>query len=167
VSGSVLRVDVRGVPRPQPRPRFVGKGKGRHTVSTPENSPAARWKRLVLGAVLEAVDACDWQAIATGPVVLRLVIRFPTKDPARWWRPRTAVRNADFDNVAKLIADALTVRKVFGDDGQVAHAEQFHVWVPERHAGALVVVEAMEDRVLEWARATWGDDGAQTPDWLE
>jgi Holliday junction resolvase RusA-like endonuclease len=140
--GPVLAVAVQGVPRPQPRPRFVGKGRG--PVSTMEGTPAMRWKRLVLAAIAEAIEDAGWSCIPSGAVRLRLLVMFPTKRAAMWGRPRVAVRNADFDNVAKLVADALTTRKVFGDDGQVAIVEQAHVWVPPERAGVFLEVGAID-----------------------
>jgi Holliday junction resolvase RusA-like endonuclease len=159
-----LRIDVLGVPRPQPRPRFTGG----HAVST--TGPAKRWKQAVVDATDTSAARVGWACIAAGPVKLRIVIRFPTKDAARWWTPRTATRNADVDNVMKLLLDVLVDRGVIGDDGQVASVEQLHVWVPGKHAGAVIDVEPMPRGVWEWARAAWGDAAVaelgQEPDWL-
>jgi hypothetical protein len=74
MSRQVLRVDAHGIPRPQPRPRVLKTGR---VVST--TGPAAGWKRLVLAAIAEAMDGCDWQTIDDGPVALTLVTRLPTK----------------------------------------------------------------------------------------
>jgi Holliday junction resolvase RusA-like endonuclease len=158
---AALRVDVEGIPRPQPRPRLVKRGKGVKVVST--TGKAVGWKRVVGAAIAEAVRARGWATVATGPVKLRLLVRFPTKDKSRWWSLRTANRNADFDNVAKLIADALTVGGVWADDGQVAVAEYVAVWCPEENAGVTIDVEPLASATLEWAR-----DAAAViaPDWL-
>ena len=169
-AGGVLRVDVRGVPRPQPRARGVGGGGRVHAVST--TGRAAGWKRQVLAAVLDAIEATGWECVPKGPVRLRVVTRFPTKVRARWWTLVCIPNKGDFDNLAKLVSDALTQRGVWGDDCQVAVVEQVQVWVPEQHAGASVEVQALQDgQVLEWAREAWSvdggvDGGGAAPDWL-
>jgi len=97
---------------------------------------------------------------------LRLVTRFPTRDRARWWTPVAIPNKGDFDNLAKLVSDALTVRGVWGDDCQVAATEQLQVWVPEAQAGASVEVQAVSRGVLAWAREAWPDGERDAPDWL-
>jgi Holliday junction resolvase RusA-like endonuclease len=155
---SVLRVDVRGIPRPQPRGRAVRTKKGARIVSTLRDSPAARWKRLVLAELRDAVEAHGWETL-TGAVRLRVVTRYATRFADRWWKPRVVVRNADVDNVLKLAMDAMTVRGVFGDDGQVAVLEQWQVWVPPGQDGMTIEVEAVAGGVWEWARLAWPAEG--------
>lgn len=157
VPGEVLRVEAHGVPRPQPRPRVLKSGK---VVST--TGPAVAWKRLVLAAAREAVEGAEWGAIVDAPVDLVLVFRFGTTKRERWHRPRALNGRGDFDNMAKLVADVLTKRGVWSDDGLVAHVEQWHVWVPPEHAGVTVEVRRLSDAVLPWAREAWGngDSGA-------
>lgn len=148
VVGGVLMVRVLGVPRPQPRARAVAAGgaAGRvRVVSTLRGSKADGWKRLVLAEVREAVECAGWRTVPAGvPVRLRLVFLFGTEKRERWGKYRAAVRNADFDNNAKLVADVLTVRGVFDDDGQVAVCEVVHVWSAPERAGCVIEVEALD-----------------------
>jgi len=149
MTGPSLAIDVAGMPRPQPRARTVTRGGKTRTIST--TGPAVRWKSIVSATVSAAIRETGWACIESGPVSLGLVFRFPTKDPERWGRPRSAVRNGDFDNMAKLVTDALVTCRVMGDDGQVANAVVWQVWVPGEDAGCSITVERLNDAVLPWA----------------
>jgi len=163
--GAVLRVEVSGVVRPQPRPRMVGQGKARRVVSTLRDSPAARWKRRVSAEVSVAMHATGWETVGRGvPVGMRMLVVFGTKTPERWGRLRTAVRRADFDNVAKLVADVLVACGVMEDDGQVAAPRMLHVWGPPERAGIVVEVGEVSGGVVDGLLAAWGVRGAVESD---
>lgn len=103
--GQGLRIEIRGVPRAQPRGRHVN---GR-VVST--TGPAVRWRQLVREATLAAIEAATADGSCfplVGPVELMLCSRVPTKDRERWGRWYTAVRRLDADNLAKLCMDVVT-----------------------------------------------------------
>lgn len=152
-----LRIEIRGVPRAQPRGRHVG---GR-VVST--TGPAVRWRRLVREATLAAIEAATADGLVLplrGPVEFTLAVRFPTPDARRWGQWRTATRDRDFDNAMKLAADVAVGCGVLVDDGQVARALYEAQWAPPQAAGAVVTV-----RVLE-AAAAQPEARQEAPEWL-
>lgn len=152
---------VHGRPHPQPRPRFVD---GR-VVSTADRKTAA-WKALVVRAAREALANSGGQRLA-GAVRLEVEFRFkpPAKNADRIGKPHT--QKPDADNLAKLVMDALTAARVFGDDALVAETVVRKVW----HAAGGCVVDVAEKTIQNRAvEAKDGDDGGFdaeiAPDWL-
>ena len=103
-------LDVQGIPRPQPRPRFV---RGR-VVSTADAN-AKRWIATVEAGARGLVELRGKQS---GPLAVAIGFRFPTKDKARHGKPHTF--RPDVDNLAKLILDCLMRAGLIGDDSLVS-----------------------------------------------
>jgi hypothetical protein len=63
--------------------------------------------------------------------------------------------------------DAMTLRRVWRDDSQVASCELWQVFAPEHHAGGTAIVEAMPAAPLLFLqRLSEGEHGPR-PDWLQ
>lgn len=140
-----LVFEVKGVPRAQPRGRHVG---GR-VVST--TGPARRFRL----AVKEAATAAGLAAMPDGrggirpmggAVELVLVVRFPTKKAERVGHWRTAVRDRDADNLAKLVMDAVADAGVMPDDGSVARLVVESLWCAPACEGVSVAIRALGAR---------------------
>jgi Holliday junction resolvase RusA-like endonuclease len=129
-----LSVYVRGTPRPQPRPRFVG-GRVVSTVS----AGAKAWRAAVTTAARRAVQSMGG---VSGPVSLGVRFDMPTREPGRWGKPH-AMR-PDADNLLKLVMDCLTRAGVWGDDCQVVAVQCYKVWA--RDGGAAVVITQAADQ---------------------
>ena len=133
----LVRLSVRGEPKSQPRPRFVG---GRVISNT---SPAvSSWQAAVRRAASEALCA-----IAGGLLVKATALRvdvtffFPTKVSARWGKPHT--QKPDRDNCDKLILDECTKVGLFGgDDCRVSAGMIRKYWVRPGGEGCTVEVSA-------------------------
>lgn len=151
-----LYFQVAGVPRAQPRGRHVG---GR-VIST--TGPAKTWRAQVKAAAMAAIDAAiaDGRRMPlAGAVEFRLAVRFPTPDTRRWGDWRTATRDRDADNLAKLAMDAAVDAGALADDGQVARLVVEAVWCRPEAAG--VSVSLMPLRARESA-----SERDATPGWL-
>jgi len=107
-SGLVMWIG--GVPRPQPRPRFVGRG----VVST--TGKAKRWRDQVRAVGRDAV------ANAGGPEAVKDMLGDRVRVKMRFvLSPRS---RADADNLAKLVLDALMdAGALGGDDRRVTTLE--------------------------------------------
>ena len=112
--------------------RAIGKARprlGRNGTYTPEATKAAQNQ-----------IGWEWAAAFSGPPLvgpIRLTIRAEYTPPASWSaKKRQAAMGTwkttkpDFDNVAKLVGDALN-NVAFGDDAQVADASIEKVFGPE------------------------------------
>lgn len=103
VEPTCLTLIVRGIPRPQPRPRF----NGRRVVST--TGKAALWRSEVRRAAKAAVEASGGRetvAAMLGPEVsVHLIFILPPKS-----------FKSDADNLAKLALDALMAEGALGGD---------------------------------------------------
>lgn len=174
-----LVFEVKGVPRAQPRGRHVGG----HVVST--TGPARRFRLAVkeaatLAGLAAMPDGRGGIRQLGGAVELAMVVRFPTKRPERVGHWRTAVRDRDVDNLAKLVMDAVVDAGVMPDDGSVARLVVESVWCQPASEGVSVVIRALGARAgaargaggtvvaPEGARASQGRTGAFTdaPGWL-
>ena len=93
-----------------------------------------------------------------GPVQLTIAVRFPTKHAEWWGQWRTAVRDRDVDNLAKLAMDCLVDVGALGDDGQVARLIVESVWCRPSAAGASIAVVPLGARERP--------QEAQAPAWL-
>lgn len=136
-----LRIEIRGVPHAQPRPRFVG---GR-VVST--IGPRVKgWRLAVHNAAQEAALAVGEDAIeALNQFALRMDIEFrlpvPAKNPdwaglAHWHKP-------DRDNLEKAVMDELQAAKVLLDDCRIAEGTFRKVWCRPKDAGCVVSLSAL------------------------
>lgn len=114
-------LEVKGTPRPQPRPRFV---RGR-VVSTADAN-ARRWSNTVEVACRSAASAVG---MIESPLAIVLHFRFATKDKSRHDTPHTS--RPDADNLAKLVMDAATRSGLIGDDAGVARLMIMKTWSNE------------------------------------
>lgn len=126
----MIVVNVRGTPRPQPRPRFV---RGR-VVSTADAN-AKRWISQVEAASRQAAGAKGRQA---GPVAVVIEFTFPTKDTSRHGKPHTS--RPDADNLAKLVLDSAMRAGLIGDDAAVSCLTVRKTWGSASQSGADLVL---------------------------
>jgi len=160
----LVRLSVRGEPKSQPRPRFVG---GRVISNT---SPAvSSWQAAVRRAASEALCALAG-GVLTKATALRVDVTFffPTKKSDRWGKPHT--QKPDRDNCDKLILDECTKVGLFsGDDCRVSAGMIRKYWCRPGGEGAVVEVS------IDASGAPWeGLDSTSSmttadraPDWLE
>jgi Holliday junction resolvase RusA-like endonuclease len=106
----IYLLNVPGIPRPQPRPRFV---KGR-VVSTADAN-ARRW---ISSVVRVAAETARVKGKAEGPLSVCLGFTFPTRDAKRWGLPH--LHRPDADNLAKLVLDAAMKAGLIADDATVS-----------------------------------------------
>lgn len=111
-------LDVQGVPRPQPRPRFV-----RGRVISTADANAKRWIATVEAGARQLLELRGKQS---GPLAVAIGFRFPTKDKARHGKPHTF--RPDVDNLAKLILDCLMRAGLIGDDATVSSLAVQKTW---------------------------------------
>jgi len=126
-------LDVQGIPRPQPRPRFV---KGRVVACADPN--ALRWIATVEAGAKELLKLRGKQS---GPLAVAIGFRFPTKVKARWGKPHTF--RPDVDNLSKLILDCLMRAGLIDDDACVSSLAVQKTW--DEKGRAVVLIEA-DDR---------------------
>jgi len=163
-TGEVLfRLVVRGEPKSQPRPRFVG---GR--VISNVKPAVSSWQSAVRRAASEALCAIA-EGLPHKATALRVDVTFffPTKDSKRWGKPHT--QKPDRDNLDKLVLDECTKAGVFGgDDCRVSAGMIRKYWC--RVGGEGCIVEVSTDA----SGAPWeGLDASPSmaiaedaPDWL-
>lgn len=167
-----LVFEVKGVPRAQPRGRHVGG----HVVST--TGPALRFRL----AVKEAATRAGFAAMPDGrggirplggAVELVMLVRFPTKRQERWGGWRTAIRDRDTDNLAKLVMDAVVDAGVMPDDGSVARLVVESVWCSPTQEGVSVAIRALGKRRSDAqglgdtrVAAKSAEPDTRTPAWL-
>lgn len=111
---------VPGVPRPQPRPRFI---KGR--VVSLASGKAQLWKSRVMDECRGWL-ALDGSARVDAPVAVMMTFWFPTEDEARVGKPHT--HRPDKDNLEKLVLDAMVRSGVLKDDALVVSGSTTKLW---------------------------------------
>ena len=135
-TGQVLvRMVVRGEPKSQPRPRFVG---GR--VVSNVKPAVSSWQASVRRAASEALNALAG-VLPDKTTALRVDVTFffPTKASDRWGKPHT--QKPDRDNCDKLILDECTKVGLFGgDDCRVSAGMLRKYWCRPGGEGAIVEV---------------------------
>lgn len=143
-----IMFNVRGTPRPQPRPRFAA---GR-VISTVD--PAAKfWTQCVeraargamadIGGADEVIRRLGAGVVVKGkwtrrqPLAMAATFRFGTRFAERHGQPMEIV--PDGDNLAKLIVDAcVRTGLIPGDDCRVTRWEIEKYWSPLADAGVTV-----------------------------
>lgn len=134
----ILRVYVDGVPRPQPRPRFVN---GRVVSTASKNAQV--WRNRVMAALLEARKGAE---AIDRPVFLMLQAMFSTKDKKRWGKPH-AIR-PDTDNCLKLLMDAMVKAGTVKDDSLIYGFAGAKFWA-ERDGMEIVLLEPSERAIVD------------------
>lgn len=107
-----LWLSVHGVPRPQPRPRFV-KGVA---VST-ANKKVGLWREGVRRAVREAVERAGWRVQGDRGLDLAMTFRMPPSEGVKGKGKvagAPATTRPDADNLAKLVMDMMQEAGAFG-----------------------------------------------------
>jgi len=131
----LVRLVVRGEPKSQPRPRFVG---GR--VISNVKPAVSSWQGAVRRAASEALCAIA-VGLVTKVTALRVDVTFffPTKVSDRWGQPHTM--KPDRDNCDKLILDECTKVGLFGgDDCRVSAGMIRKYWCRPGGEGCIVEV---------------------------
>lgn len=169
MSANTILIQVRGTPRPQPRPRFGGtQGKGR-PISTGANKLAKVWATWVQAAACHAREnyggeAAVLEMLGKGPLYLEAEFRLPTKDKTKWghWHFETT---PDFDNLVKLAVDNILIDpKTPGNglarvgDNRIARSIVTKIWDDPQKAGATLRLSRLSARV--------GEVGGVIPKWL-
>ena len=126
----MIVVNVRGVPRPQPRPRFV-----RGRVISTADANAKRWVLQVESASRRATAATGK---LDGAVAVSIDFTLPTDNTSRHGTPHTS--RPDADNLAKLVLDCIMRAGLIGDDAAVSSLTVRKTWGDTSHAGADVTV---------------------------
>lgn len=129
----ILHVYVDGVPRPQPRARFVN---GRVVSTASKNAQV--WKNRVMGAL---VGARKGAALIDRPVAMFARAMFSTKDKRRWGKPHT--NRPDKDNLEKLVLDAMVKAGTLKDDSLVYDGGTSKWWA-ERDGMSIMLLESGE-----------------------
>ena len=145
---TALTFSVDGIPRPQPRPRFV---KGRVISAADQN--AKRWIQSVESVAGQAKPFAGDLGSALSVV---MEFRFPTKDKSRHGKPHTF--KPDADNLTKLVLDCMTRSGAIGDDSSVSSLSVRKTW---SESGGVDVL------VLEDCRMPLESIDMTPPDWLQ
>ena len=130
-----MRMVIRGDPKSQPRPRFVGA-----RVISNINPAVAAWQRAVRSEASKALCAIDEESLAMASAIrVDVTFFFPTRFSARWGKPHTL--KPDRDNCDKLILDESTKAGLFGgDDCRVSAGMIRKYWCQPGGEGAIVEV---------------------------
>jgi Holliday junction resolvase RusA-like endonuclease len=127
---------VAGIPRPQPRPRFVRAGSKIRAVSTASDLVKI-WRLRVLRAVIHAVSGSE---PLSGALEVELVFTFAPPRTAegrsRIGQPHT--QRPDADNLAKLVLDVMQAGRAFADDAKVARLTVVKAWGEDQGAAVTV-----------------------------
>ena len=126
---------VKGIPKPQPRPRLANNGK----VFNPHSADI--WKNEIKAAFL----ACRRETITT-PVLLKVVFYLPLPKN----KQSLSVRNEsiehsikpDLDNLLKALMDAMTNVCIWEDDALVYKIESEKWYASTSRTGARIIIEA-------------------------
>jgi Holliday junction resolvase RusA-like endonuclease len=129
----ILHVYVDGVPRPQPRPRFVG---GRVVSTAGKNAQV--WKNRIIGALVAARKGA---ARIERPVAMVARAMFSTTDKRLWGKPHT--NRPDKDNLEKLVLDAMVKAGTLKDDSLVYDGGTSKWWA-ERDGMSIMLLESGE-----------------------
>jgi len=145
---TALTFSVSGIPRPQPRPRFV---KGRVVSAADANA-----KRWIVAVEAMAKQAKPFAGELGSALSVVLVFRFPTKAADRLGKPHTF--RPDSDNLAKLVLDCMMRAGLIGDDASVSSLSIRKTWASD--AGVDVLV-------LEDCRLPIANVSLALPSWLQ
>jgi Holliday junction resolvase RusA-like endonuclease len=142
-----------GTPRPQPRPRVIGK----RAVSTVD--PKARlWREAVMRGAKAAADSRKDAVWIGGPVSLVLGFEFPTPKVERWGQDHTG--KPDTDNLAKLVMDCMEGAGLLpAGDQRVAELKVTKRWAAKGSVSVLLKPCAAQPRAVKAVKA-------KAPSWL-
>lgn len=155
---------VRGEPKPQPRPRFVGKGRVVSTADAVTRTWAERIRVEARQAIVQRYGL-SWSG-HVGAVQVDMTFVLPIRDKKRWGEFCT--NKPDTDNLSKLVMDALERAGLFavGDQQVVAGTVVKVLGAPE-DAGVCVVVSRPKVDTVSGALAMYARQNVvDRPDWL-
>ncbi len=136
--GEVLRLKVRGVPRPQGSMRaFVRSGK---PIITASSKGLRAWRDLVAFVANEAARDEDAEMVEKGPVHVDILFSLPRPKAEPKTRRTWPDRRPDLDKLVRAVLDALTGIS-FHDDGQVVSILAAKDW---GRPGVEIVVSRIE-----------------------
>jgi Holliday junction resolvase RusA-like endonuclease len=130
---STVTLTVRGIPKPQPRPKACKRGKGVH-IYTPAGANA--WKAAVRAAWITMrphVDSAKVDYVGMVFFIPRPKSHHKNNDPDRGLteaapRHPNFKRVGDIDNLIKSTLDALVDAKVIDDDAQITQIQASKVY---------------------------------------
>ena len=141
----MIRLEIRGAPIAQPRPRVVTIAGRARAISATSKHPVKDWKKRIMVAVESQFKGEPLQ----GP--LRLKCSFLMPRPKRLYRKKDAEGEVwsssrpDLDNLIKAVKDALN-GIVWHDDSQVASLTvEKHYHSKTGGPGAVVEIECLND----------------------
>lgn len=157
-----LRIEISGVPHPQPRPRFV-KGQGVVSTIAPR---VKRWRLLVHMAAVDAAQAvgeAEIEQLNRFPLSVDFEFRLPHPAGKAAWIGSPHWHRPDRDNLEKAVMDELQAARILDDDGRVAAGSFRKIWCRPCDAGCTVVLTAMpaprEGRPAKDEAPGWLDAG--------
>ncbi len=145
VSDVVVRLEIRGEPIAQPRPRVVTIAGRARAISAPRKHPVTDWKKRIMVALAQQFDG----EILDGPIHLDVLFLMPR--PKRLYRKKDPLGEVwhtsrpDADNLIKAVKDAMN-SIVWKDDSQVCElvvTKKYHG--KNGHPAAVVEVRCLTD----------------------
>lgn len=158
-----LRIEIRGMPHPQPRPRFV---KGQGVVSTLAPRVKA-WRLRLADAIATAaleVGEAEIERFHAGALALRLEFRIPVEAKRAAWVGLAHHTRPDTDNLAKPVMDELQAARVLPDDGRIAELTVRKVWCRPKDAGLVLLLEGLPAPKV--GRPAGAGAQGEAPGWL-
>lgn len=159
---NTLRIEVSGMPHPQPRPRHVTR---QGMVST--MGPRVKAWRMRVAAAIDGAVANVGEAVIErfhdGALGLELLFRVPVTAKHAHWVGLAHHTDPDADNLAKPMMDELQNRKVVPNDGRIAELAVRKVWCRPEDGGCVMTL-----RRLASPRVGLGLTGqGERPEWLQ
>ena len=152
----MLEINVVGTPTPQgSKTAYPVKGRGgkiRCVIVETSGKRLKEWRKAVLEAAVEAIDAAGWQA-PEGPV--RVSLDFYMERPKGHYRtganahllrsgaPEFPHVRPDGDKLQRAVFDALTKAKAYEDDARVVEGTWRKRYADTRAPGVVVRVTAL------------------------
>lgn len=158
-----LRIEVRGNPHPQPRPRHVP---GQGFVSTIGPRVKA-WRLRLAAAIHEAALAIGEDAVERfhqGALRLDLLFSIPVPKGREGWIGLYHHLPPDRDNLEKPVMDELQAAKMIPNDGRIADGSFRKVWCRPKEAGLVLVLTPLA--APKPGRGGRAQGEAPAPDWL-
>jgi len=117
----MLNFQIKGTPRPQPRPRFTCRGKIARPY-TPKDAPILPWRKALADQMNPpATPLMGAYMVSLEFLLPRPVSHLTTKGALRKGAPLQPTRQSDgdLDNLAKPVLDVMTDQGYWLDDSQV------------------------------------------------
>lgn len=160
-----LRLEIRGNPHPQPRPRWVG---GQGMVSTMGPRVKA-WRMRLAKAMAEVVADLGegyMEQFHEGAVSLELLFRIPAPGNKAKWIGLAHHQTPDTDNLAKPVMDELQSRRILANDGAIARLVVEKVWCEKDRAGCTIILQRLVAPYVGWRAPPRVDSEGPMPVWM-